>query len=173
MKLGCHIVVPDVHRRCMSHRIWCHWNPHSRAKWIKTKQKYYATKPATQEVSMYNLTWVKVPYCSTCTRNTVDRETFTVCSWDWLQRLSVEFLLSYIFGTRARKLNAPKINLRDNCKDRVECICDMGKWHTELNVLICCLTCEKESNPQWSGQPRTGFMHGSRAILTLSLHHSM
>ena len=33
-------------------------------------------------------------------------------------------------------------------------------------------TCEKESNPRWSGRPQTGFMYRSRAIFTLSLHHS-
>ena len=49
----------------------------------------------------------------------------------------------YIFVTRAhwQKLNTP---LHDNRWARVECICDMCKWRTELNVLVCCSTCVRK-----------------------------
>ena len=76
--------------------------------------------------------------------------------------------LYYIFVARAhrRKLNALKISL---CDKPVEL--HMRRRHTEL---VCCLsrvlfvTCEKESNPRWSGRQQTGFMCCSRAILTSS-----
>ena len=42
------------------------------------------------------------------------------------------------------KLNTPKINSRDNHRARVECICDMHKWHTELNVV--CHVWEREQS---------------------------
>ena len=69
-------------------------------------------------------------------QSTVDWEIF-VC-----RKFRFKFSLSCIFIARAhrQKLNTPKINLRDNCRARVECKCDMRKRHTVLNVLVCCLT---------------------------------
>ena len=45
----------------------------------------------------------------------------------------------------------------------------MCKRHTELNILVCCLSREKKNNLRWSGRPQTGFMYPSRAILSSSL----
>ena len=51
-----------------------------------------------------------------------------------------------LFLSLERKLNTPKINLHDNHRAslRVECICDMHKWHTELNVV--CHVWEREQS---------------------------
>ena len=72
-----------------------------------------------------------------------------------------------------KNLSVPKINLHDNRRARVECICDMCKQHTKLNVLVCCLSRVRKRAVHNGLENHGRVSCTAAAILTLSLRHSM